>query len=140
MTTEMGSAGATLNENDLKHLVELASIVVAARDALSDDIVQRVAGALSEGITLLDHLTRNEGLMRLLQVLDRQDSQYVLIAISDAIRVISQEVPTQPPAVGGLGCMLRVMTDSGTLEGLRLFSLFGKYLSQSLREQHSQGG
>lgn len=140
MTTETGMPGATLNEKDLQQLAEFASIITAARDAVSDDIVLRVAGALSEGITLLDRLTRNEGLMRLLQVLDRKESQYVLIAMSEAIHAVSQDIPAQPPAQGGLGCMLRVMRDPGTQEGLRLLSVFGTYLSKSLREQHRQGG
>ena len=140
MTTETGLPETTLNAKDLQQLVEFASIITAARDAVSDDIVLRVAGALSEGITLLDRLTRNEGLMRLLQVLDRKDSQYVLIAMSEAIHAVSQQIPTMPPATGGLGCAARVMKDSGTLEGMRLFSLFGKHLSESLREQHRRGG
>lgn len=140
MTTETEMPAATISAKDLQQLAEFASIITAARDAVSDDIVLRVAGALSEGITLLDRLTRNEGLMRLLQVLDRQESQYVLIAMSDAIHAVSQDIPAQAPATGGLGCMMRVMRDPGTQEGLRLMSIFGKYLSQSLREQHRQGG
>ena len=50
--------------HDLEQLSELATLVTSARDAMSDEIVSRVASALSEGITLLDRLTRNEGLMR----------------------------------------------------------------------------
>lgn len=140
MTTETEMPAATISAKDLQQLAEFASIITAARDAVSDDIVLRVAGALSEGITLLDRLTRNEGLMRLLQVLDRQESQYVLIAMSEAIHAVSQDIPAQPPAAGGLGCMMRVMRDPGTQEGMRLMSVFGKYLSQSLRDQHRRGG
>lgn len=140
MTTETGMGGATLNEKDLQQLAEFASIITAARDAVSDDIVLRVAGALSEGISLLDRLTRNEGLMRLLQVLDTKESQYVLIAVSEAIHAVCKDIPAQPPATGGLGCTLRVMTDPATLEGLRLLSVWGDHLSKSLREQHRRGG
>jgi uncharacterized protein YjgD (DUF1641 family) len=140
MTTETEMPAATISAKDLQQLAEFASIITAARDAVSDDIVLRVAGALSEGITLLDRLTRNEGLMRLLQVLDRQESQYVLIAMSDAIHAVSQDIPGQAPATGGLACMMRVMRDPGTQEGMRLMSVFGKYLSQSLRDQHRRGG
>jgi uncharacterized protein YjgD (DUF1641 family) len=107
---------------------------------MSDEIVTRLAGAMSEGLNLLDRLTRNEGLMHLLKVLDRQDTQYLLIALSDAIHAASQEIPAAPPATGGLGCMLRVARDPGTQEGLRLLSVFGKHLSHSMREQHRRGG
>lgn len=129
-----------MNDDDLQRLVEFAQIVSAARDAMSDDIVTRLSGAMSEGITLLDRLTRNQGLMSLLQVLDREDSQNFLIALSKAIHEASQEIASTPPAIGGIGCTLRVVRDPGTLEGLRLLSLIGKHMSASLREQHHRGG
>lgn len=129
-----------MTNDDLQRLVEFAQLVTAARDAMSDDIVSRLSGAFSEGITLLDRLTRNEGLMSLLQVLDRQESQNFLIAVSKAIHESSQEIASTPPAIGGIGCTLRVVRDPGTLEGLRLLSLIGKHLSDSLREQHRHGG
>lgn len=129
-----------MTNDDLQRLVEFAQLVTAARDAMSDDIVSRLSGAFSEGITLLDRLTRNEGLMSLLQVLDRQESQNFLVAVSKAIHESSQEIASTPPAIGGIGCTLRVVRDPGTLEGLRLLSLIGKHLSDSLREQHHRGG
>jgi hypothetical protein len=89
---------------------------------------------------LLDRLTRNEGLMRLLQVLERRESQQMLVALADALHAASQDVAAAPPAVGGLGCMLRVARDPGTQEGVRLMSVIGKHLSNSLREQHRRGG
>lgn len=125
---------------DLQRLVEVAQLVTAARDAMSDEIVTRVAGAMSEGLTLLDRLTRNEGLMHLLKVLDRRETQYLLIALSDAIHAASQEIPAAPPVTGGLACMMRVVRDPGTQEGIRLLSVVGKHLSHSLREQHRRGG
>ncbi len=129
-----------MNDDDLQRLVEFAQIVSAARDAMSDDIVTRLSGAMSEGMTLLDRLTRNQGLMSLLQVLDREDSQNFLIALSRAIHEASQEISATPPAAGGIGCALRVVRDPGILEGLRLLSLIGKHVSDSLREQHRLGG
>ena len=129
-----------MSNDDLQRLVEFAQLVTAARDAMSDDIVSRLSGAFSEGITLLDRLTRNEGLMSLLQVLDRQESQNFLVAVSKAIHESSQEIASTPPALGGIGCTLRTVRDPGTLEGLRLLSLIGKHLSDSLREQHRRGG
>lgn len=133
-------APAALDESSIASLVEILNLLASARDAMSDDMVARLAGAVSEGLTLLDRLTRNEGLMRLLQVLDRQESQNLLIAVSDAIHAASQEIPAAPPATGGLGCMFRVVRDPGTQEGMRILSVFGKHLSASLREQHRRGG
>lgn len=127
-------------ENDLQRLGELASLVAAAQDALSDDMVSRLASALSEGITLLDRLTRNEGLMRLLQVLDRAECQYVLTSLADAISLMSRELATAPPARGGITGLLKLAREPGTQEGLRALSLLGKYWNDSLRELHRHGG
>jgi uncharacterized protein YjgD (DUF1641 family) len=140
MTTQTATSVPSMSTEDLQRLVEVAQLVTAARDAMSDEIVTRMAGAMSEGLTLLDRLTRNEGLMRLLKVLDRQETQYLLIALSDAIHATSQEIPAAPPATGGLACMMRVVRDPGTQEAIRLLSVVGKHLSHSLREQHRRGG
>ncbi len=140
MTTQTETPPNPMATEDLQRLVEFAQLVTAGRDAMSDEIVTRLAGAMSEGLTLLDRLTRNEGLMHLLKVLDRQETQYLLVALSDAIHAASQEIPAAPPATGGLACMMRVARDPGTQEGLRLLSVFGKHLSHSMREQHRHGG
>lgn len=139
MTTEAETQVNQITDDELKGLVEIANLVSAARDAMSDEIVTRIAGTMSEGLHLLDRLTRNEGLMRLLQVLDKPDSQYLLIALSEAIHSASQDVAAAPPAKGGLGCMWRVARDPGTQEGVRLLAMIGKYMSQSLRDQHRHG-
>ena len=139
MTTQTETSIPAMGTEDLQRLVEVAQLVTAARDAMSDEIVTRLSWAMSEGLTLLDRLTRNEGLMHLLKVLDRQDTQYLLIALSDAIHEASQEIPANSPATGGLGCLMRVVRDPGTQEGLRLLSVIGKHLSHSMREQHRHG-
>lgn len=129
-----------MSTEDLQRLVEVAQLITAARDAMSDEIVTRLSWAMSEGLTMLDRVTRNEGLMHLLKVLDRQDTQYMLIAVSDAIHKASQEIPSAPPAVGGLGCLMRVVRDPGIQEGMRMLSVISKHLSNSMREQHRNNG
>ncbi|MEW8585150.1 MAG: hypothetical protein AB2531_05245, partial [Candidatus Thiodiazotropha sp.] len=104
--TESPQTATAVDPNELAHeleqLSELATLVLSARDALSDDIVSRVAQALSEGITLLDRLTRNEGLMRLLQVLDTPESQHLLLGLSTALSKMSRDIAISPPSKGGL--------------------------------------
>ncbi len=51
---------ATLVENgDLDRIVALARVVGGAQDALSDDMVGRVAGLASDGLELLDRVNRS---------------------------------------------------------------------------------
>jgi hypothetical protein len=125
---------------DIEQLSELATLVASARDAMSDEIVTRLSSAVSEGITLLDRLTRNKGLMRLLQVLDRPESQYLLMSMADAIGKMSRDLATCPPARGGLVGLLLIAREPGVQEGLRALSLLGRYWNQSLRELHRRGG
>ncbi|MGB5202128.1 MAG: hypothetical protein WBN68_19595 [Sedimenticolaceae bacterium] len=129
----------TVSENDLERIAELASLVAAAQDALNDDMVSRLASAFSEGITLLDRLTRNEGLIRLLHILDKPEMQHLLISLSHGLTKMSREFATTPPSKGGLISMLRLARDPGTQEGLRSLSLLGKYMDESMRELHRKG-
>ena len=124
---------------DLEQLAELATLVTSARDAMSDEIVTRLSRVFSEGISLLDRLTRNEGLMRLLEVLDRPESQHLLLGLSKAIGPMSRDIAAAPPARGGIGELLRLVREPGTQEGLRSLSLLGKYWSESMRDLHRRG-
>ena len=142
MTAEKEATTETtaISNKDLERLGELASIVAATQDALTDDMVSRLASAFSEGMILLDRVTRNEGLVRFLQVLDSPENQALLVGLSDALTKTSREIASTPPAKGGIGCTYKVLTSEGTLEGLRLISLLGTHLSESLRDLHRHGG
>lgn len=145
MTNQSDTSAATAATpeelaRDLEQLSELATLVSSARDALSDDMVTRLAGAFSEGITLLDRLTRNQGLMRLLQVLDRPETQHLLMSLADALGQMSRELATAPPARGGIAGLWKLAREPGTQEGIRALSLLGEYWNDSLRELHRRGG
>lgn len=129
-----------ISENDIKRIAELASIWAAAQDALTDDMVSRMASAFSEGITLLDRLTRNEGLMRLLQMLDHPDVQCHLVSLANSVHDITRDIATAPPSSGGLGGVIKLAMEPGTQEGLRALSIIGKYWGDGLRELHHRGG
>ena len=140
MTTQTETPQAvTFSEPDLQRLVEFAQLVTSAQDAMSDDIVNRLASALSEGITLLDRLTRNEGFTHLLRELDRPENQRFLICMSNAFTAASRELATAPPASGGIGGLIKLISDPGTQEGLRLLAFVGARMSNSLREVHRHG-
>lgn len=128
-----------LDEATVNSLVEMINFLASAKDAMSDEIVTRLARTASEGMTLLDRLIRNEGLMRLLQVLDRPESQYLLMSLADALAKMSRELATAPPAKGGIMGLVQLARAPGTQEGLRALSLLGQYWNDSLRELHRRG-
>ena len=139
-TNETPQVPPMLDQAAINSLVEMINLLASAKDAMSDEIVTRLARTASEGMTLLDRLTRNEGLMRLLQVLDRPESQYLLISLADALAKMSRELAAAPPAKGGILGLLRLAREPGTQEGVRALSLLGKYWNDSLRELHRRGG
>ncbi len=134
------SSNAIDNPNTLDGLTELATLVAAAQDALTDDMVTRLSSVFSEGITLLDRLVRNEGIVHLLRELDRPENQHFLISLSNAITAASQDLATAPPAKGGLVGLCKLGCNPGTQEGLRMVSLICAHLSDSMRELHRRGG
>ncbi len=140
--TQAAAADAETRDmaRDLEQLSELATLFASARDAMSDEIVTRLSRVFSEGISLLDRLTRNEGLMRLLEVLDRPESQHLLIGLSRALDQMSRDIATSPPASGGVAGLWKIAREPGTQEGLRSLSLLGQYWSESMRELHRSGG
>lgn len=139
MSTEIdktsGSAATELAgvARQLEQLTELATLVASARDAMSDEMVTRLARASSEGLTLLDRLIRNEGLMRLLQVLDRPESQHLLVGLSKALTQMTREIAASPPARGGIAGLWQLAREPGTQEALRSLSVLGQYWSESMR-------
>lgn len=140
MTTQtQPPSAAPFNDADLQRLVEFAQLVTSAQDAMSDDLVNRLASTMSEGISMLDRLTRNDGLTHLLREIDRPENQRFLICMSDAFTHASRELATAPPLGGGLGGLLKLVSDPGVQEGLRLMALIGSRMSNSLREVHRRG-
>ncbi len=104
-------------------------------DVLTDDIVTRVGATMGEGLVLLDRLTRNEGLMRLLHALGRPENQFLLMGLADALTETSRELVDSEPAKGGIGATLRLAREPGTQEGLRMLALLGRNLSKNVRER-----
>lgn len=140
MATSSETPGTGVSEKDLQRIAEVVSIFAAAQDALTDDMIARMAGALSEGITLLDRLTRNEDLMRLLRMLDHPDVQCHLVSLANSVQGINRDLATAPPLNGGIGGMIKLISDPGTQEGLRIMSIIGKHWGEGLRELHRAGG
>ena len=144
--TNQGSGDAGPNSGsdditkDLEQLSELATLVTSARDAMSDDIVTRVSSAFSEGISLLDRLTRNEGLMRLVLSLDRPENQRLLASLADALTATSRDLAQGSPAKGGIGGLLQLARDPGTQEGLRILSVLGQHWGKNMRDSDQRDG
>ncbi len=98
---------------DLAKLIELAAAISSAQDAMTDDIVTRLASAMGEGMILMDRLTRNQGLMSLLQALNQPAVQDSLECLAEALRSgsVMDAVNAKTPKTGGYGGLLRMAKD-----------------------------
>ena len=112
-TAESSQVTATLNETVVNDLVEMINLLASARDAMTDDMVNRIA---------------------------RTESQYLLMSLADALDQMSRELATAAPSRGGLAGLWRLARQPGTQEGLRALSMLGQYWNDSLREMHRRGG
>jgi uncharacterized protein YjgD (DUF1641 family) len=120
---------ARLTENgDLERLLGVARVVAAMEDSLSEDIVVRMANTLTGILTVADKLARNDGLLKLVDLLGRDDVNSALLGLAEAISVAKTEHAALPPAPGGLGGLWRLATDPGAQEALRSVALIGKHL------------
>lgn len=113
---------------DLKRVLSLSRLIAAAEDSLSDDMVSRLSWVVSEGLSVLDRLTRNGALERILQVLLQPEVQDVLVRFGEALAKANQEFDTVPHPKGGIGGLWKIGTDQGNQEAIQFMGLFGKHL------------
>ncbi|MEJ2380085.1 MAG: hypothetical protein P8076_02755 [Gammaproteobacteria bacterium] len=126
-----------VENGDLDRMVNVAGVLSSAVDALSEDIISRLAVVFSEGIALVDRLARNEGVLRILGVLEHSESRAIVIALADALVAAGQDLAQASPAKGGATGLWGVAKQPGTQEGLHWISLIGEHLGRRLRAQQS---
>jgi uncharacterized protein YjgD (DUF1641 family) len=108
-----------VSNGDLDRLVALARTYGAAQDAMTDEIVTRLADTMAASVSLMDRLNR-AGVDRLIGLLER---------VIGAIEAASREVSEKPAAAGGFGGLLRLVRDPENQEALRFMLAVGRGLS-----------
>lgn len=106
---------AMASNGDLERIAQLARLASSAQDALNDDIVTRLASVISEGLALLDRLTRDDTLANLAQ------------SLTEANR----EMATKPHAKGGYGNLVKLLSQSDVQDGLQYLALIAKRIHRS---------
>jgi hypothetical protein len=67
------------------------------------------------------------------------DQHFSQRRVSNAFTHASRELATAPPASGGIGGLIRLLSDPGVQEGLRLVSVIAARMAKSLRDIHGKG-
>jgi Asp-tRNA(Asn)/Glu-tRNA(Gln) amidotransferase C subunit len=117
-----------VDNGDLERLAHVARLLGAAEDALTDEMVARLAGVLSDALSLLEQLTRNDALGRILAFLLQPEVQTVLIRFGEALLAASNDYRQLPPAKGGISGWWRLLGERNNQQAMQFFGLFGKHL------------
>lgn len=117
-----------VRSGDFQRVISLSRVIAAAEDSLSDDMISRLTLVISEGLSVLDQLTRNGSLERILQVFLRPEVQDVFVRFGEALAKANQEFDSMPHPKGGLGGLWKIGTDPGNQEAIQFMGLFGKHL------------
>lgn len=122
---------ARMVENgSLDRMVGIAHFVGAVEDSLSDDIVNRLSLVATELAALVDKLSRNEGFLRLIDLLSNEETQETLIGLIGALSTARSETATAAPSKGGLGGALKLLSDPATQDAMRFMASLSRQLNK----------
>ena len=98
-----------VENGDLDRLVNLTRVLVSAADALSDDIVARLAETVGELMSIADRLARNDSLQQIIRLLENQQLMESVIKLAEA----AGEVAAEPVVIaGGIRSLYKTMTNA----------------------------
>lgn len=135
---------ALVDSGDLDRLVQLARVYGSAQDAMSDDIVSRLAESGGEALSLLDRFSRG-GAGRLVALIEKMEASGSLQKLADALPRLVDRLDTVnrllsaveaaddatakgKAAGGGIGGALSLMRDRGNQDALRHLINLGRAL------------
>jgi len=122
-----------VSNGDLQRVLSLARLIAAAEDSLSDEMVSRLSRVVTDSLSILDRLTRDGALERVLQVLLEPAVQDVLVRFGNALASANKEFDSVPHPKGGIGGLWKIGTDPGNQEAIQFMGLFGKHLRDTPR-------
>lgn len=109
-----------VENGDLDRVANLARVMGAAGDAMSDDIVARLAETGSDLMCIADRLARSEGLLRLLDLLEREHIVNLLAEFAEA--AAAAKASHEPSSKGGIPGMMKTMSDPDVQDALKFFA------------------
>ena len=135
---------ALVNSGDLDRITRLARLYSSAEDALTDDMINRIAETASEGLSLLDRLNRG-GAGRLVEMLAHMEASGSLERIADTLPRLVTKLDTlerlfhalesagdaaaqAPKSAGGVGGVWGLMREPDNQDALRYLIEVGKAL------------
>lgn len=106
-------------DGDLDRLVSLSRLAESAGDALTDDIITRLAQTLSQLLVLSDRLTRDGLAERLLALAEQAERSHALSDFAAALDRAATIDAAKPPPAGGIGGLWQVLKTPEAQAALR---------------------
>ncbi|MCP5155072.1 MAG: hypothetical protein H6983_12950 [Ectothiorhodospiraceae bacterium] len=130
-----------VESGDLERLAALARLYASAEDALTDDMIARVAEALGEGMSLLDRFSRC-GAGRLVETLAQLEASGSLDRLCSSIPRLAERMDAMlgafdaagataaaaPKSSGGVFAAVSMLSDADNQDALRYLISIGKEL------------
>ena len=109
---------ALVETGDLERLVGLARIAGGVGDALSDDIVSRVAETAGNALVLIDRVTRSGLADRLVALADAAESSRLVDHLLAAMAAAAADRSLAPASQGGIGGLWHLLKQPQTQSAL----------------------
>lgn len=133
-----------VKNGDVDRLVQLARVYASAEDALTDEMVGRIAETVGEGFSLLDRLSRG-GAARFVEMMEKMQASGALERMAAILPKLAErmdhvehvlacletaemETKAAPTPRGGLGGLWRMLRDPETQKTLEFLLAFGRHL------------
>lgn len=140
-----------VHDGDLERLVQLARVYGSMQDALTDEMVGRLAETVGNGMSLLDRFNRG-GSDRLIQLLEHLEGSGALEGLASTLPKLTARLdqvvrmlgcveeaanildrsPARPGGVGGLWSLLK---DPENQKSLHFLILLGKQLTATCAQE-----
>jgi hypothetical protein len=138
-----------VQDGDLERLAQLARVYSSAEDALTDEMVGRLAETVGEGLSLIDRVSRG-GAGRLVEMMERMEATGALARIAETLPKLAERMDMvesllgclekavadsakAPRAKGGLGGLWQVVRDGETQDSLNFLLTFSKQIRTTCR-------
>lgn len=132
---------------DLERIAEIARVISSAQDAITDEMVTRLAQTVGDGLSLVDRLNRG-GVIRLVETMERLETSGSLERLATTLpRMVerldmvdklfgclehaAEDARKAPPSPGGVGGMWSSVSKGEDQDALRFLIALGKRMRTS---------
>ncbi len=134
--------GRLVDNGDLDRVVDLVRLVGGAQDAMTDDMIVRVAGVASHGLTLVEGVTRTGLADQLVKIAAHLERSGLAPDLLDAVDHAAKEVAAAPRVKGGMAGLwglFKLMRKPETLQAIHFAVALLCSLCKARLAPHAKG-